>query len=111
MSGLATEAHARRLDPDTSHDAAAAISAHLPHKQMQVLRYAARVGEAGFTDLAMQENFSNHSSTYRTRRAELVDAGFIEDSGHRQQPGGKGRLYIVWRITDAGRAAAERIDS
>lgn len=110
IGGVATEAHARRLDPGTSHAAAEAITPSLPHKQAKVLRFAERMGAAGFTDLAMQDNFADHSSTYRSRRAELCEAGLIEDSGYRQQPKGRGRLYIVWRITPAGIAAVKRIE-
>jgi len=95
-------AFARRTDPDTSHDAAVAVTGRIRELHLAVLRYAATV--QAFTDPAMNAHFGVTSSTYRTRRAELVDRGAIEDTGARTTIGDKGRRHALWRITAKGRA-------
>ena len=96
------EARARNTDPDTSHLAAEEVSPHIRQLQMKVLCYAAGRGFGGFIDPEMNEDFGVQSSTYRTRRSELVDMGLIEDTGERLALGGKGRKHAIWRITDKG---------
>lgn len=108
IPGLATDARARHSDPSTSHEAACAISASLPQKQVAVLRFAARRGDQGFIDPELQANFADHSSTYRTRRAELASAGYIENTGDKRRDGAAGRRHIVWRITAMGVSEMER---
>lgn len=100
------EAHARHTDPDTSHEAAEAISPRLRELQALVLAYA-YANPSGFIDPEMNVHFETHSSTYRTRRSELVDKGMIEDTGAREQIDGKGRRFIVWAITEKGMDAHE----
>lgn len=95
-------AFARRDDPDTSHEAAREVSPHIRKVRLEVLEYAESCGRAGFTDAAMSAHFATHSSTYRTRRAELVDLGMIEDSGERVTLPDSGRRHAVWRITWKG---------
>ena len=74
---------ARRGDLDTSHLAAEDITPRIRILQAAVLSFAASCRPLGFTDPAMNEHFDTHSSTYRTRRAELVAMDMIEDSGER----------------------------
>lgn len=97
-------AFARRTDPDTSHEAAEQITPMVRALQIAVLEYAARCVPLGFTDPAMNEHFGVTSSTYRTRRAELVDMGMIADTGERRSLNGARRKHAVWTITDKGRA-------
>lgn len=92
-----SQAHARRDDPDTSHEAAAAVSPLLNEVQRAVLAFAKRRGRDGFTDPELSAYFSCDGSTYRSRRAELVADGLIEDSGDRRRPEEGGRRFIVWR--------------
>lgn len=99
------EAHARNTDPDTSHEAAEAIAPRIAQVQAAVLRFAALCGGRGFTDLDLNAHFASGSSTYRSRRAELVGLGLVEDSGIRTG-NGKGRKHALWRITEAGMAQA-----
>jgi hypothetical protein len=101
-------AHARRGDPDTSREAAEEVTPRIRELQAAVLRYAMQCGFRGFTDPAMNDYFDCRSSTYRTRRAELVALGLIEDTGNRIGEG-KGRKHAVWRITTAGYAKAAEI--
>jgi hypothetical protein len=96
---LLVEAHARRADPDTSHDAARSV--RVLKQRSYVLATARLIGS--FTDPELQvrvramypdQRFSD--SGVRTRRSELVTLGFIEDSGKRiTLP--TGRKAIVWR--------------
>ena len=95
-------AFARIGDPDTSHLAAEDITPRIRILQAAVLSFAASCRPFGFTDPAMNNHFETHSSSYRTRRAELVGMGMIEDSGERVCIGASGRKHAVWRITDRG---------
>ncbi len=101
----AVQAHARRDDLDTSHAAAEEVSPHIRELQAKVLDYARSRGRTGFTDVALNEHFETTSSTYRTRRSELVDKGLVEDSGERVALGGRGRKHALWRVTLKGLAA------
>lgn len=99
------EAHARHGDPETSHEAAEFISPHVQRMQRAVLEFAGEPESAdGFTDVALNRHFETTGSSYRSRRAELVERGFIRDSGERHTYGenGKGRRHIIWQITLAG---------
>jgi len=99
---------ARRLhrsnDPETSREAAKLVAPHLNALQKQVLDYAVSKGEVGFTDLDLNRHFDCTGSTYRTRRAELVDRGLIKRSGCRLRIGK--RAYVIWEITEKDRAEA-----
>ena len=97
-------AHARRDDMDTSRDAAEEVTPHIRELQIKVLEFAREHG-AGFTDVDLNQHFGTTSSTYRTRRSELVDKGLIEDTGDRVALGGRGRRHALWRITEKGLAA------
>ena len=102
-------ARARRDDPVTSHLAADHVTLSLRQIQQQVLGYAVSKGSRGFTDPEMNLDFGTMSSSLRSRRAELVDMGLIEDSGNRWKLGGR-TPHTVWRITDEGQAAWARLD-
>jgi len=86
----------RRDAQDTSVEAAESIAPSVPKIASIVFEYAAMRGSQGFTDEEMNEYFETHKSSYRARRAELVDRGLIEDSGVRVK-GPNGRNMIVWR--------------
>jgi hypothetical protein len=105
-------AFARRNDPDTSHAAAADITLKLRELQCAVLRYAADQSKRGFTDLEMIAHFGTTSSTYRTRRSELVAKGLVHDTGERRAAGEGGRKHAVWATTLQGEntLAAIRLD-
>jgi hypothetical protein len=51
---------------------------------------------AGLTDWEMEEISNDHSSTIRTRRAELVEMGLVRTAGTRKI---KGRNRIVWKLS------------
>ena len=87
----------RKNAKDTSIEAAKSIMLALPNIEAAVYEYAAMRGKQGFTDDEMNEHFKTHKSTYRARRSNLVEKGFIEDSGLRVM-GPNGRNMTVWRI-------------
>jgi hypothetical protein len=87
----------RKDAKDTSVEAAKSIMLALPNIEAAVYEYAAMQGTKGFTDDQMNEHFETHKSTYRARRASLVEKGFVEDSGIRVK-GPNGRNMTVWRI-------------
>ena len=87
----------RKDAKDTSVEAAQSIMLALPNIEAAVYEYAAMRGTRGFTDDEMNDHIETHKSTYRARRATLVDKGLIEDSGLRVKSP-NGRNMTVWRI-------------
>ncbi len=74
-------AHARRTDPDTSHEAAAAASVNIRRSQREVLTIFTRFGDMTDIDLVRRAgDLGSRQSTsgLRTRRSELVTQGRIE---------------------------------
>lgn len=99
------QAHARRTDPGTSHEAADAVTPDLRQLQARVADYAKRKGYSGFTDAEMSQDLDDSGSTYRTRRSELTARNIILDSGERRTWGDSPRLRIVWMHRDYVRNA------
>lgn len=99
MAAQARTLH-RRTDPETSRMAAEEVVPKLRKLQAEVLAFAQGCGFVGFTDLDLAKHFNNAGSTYRTRRAELVRLGLIEDSAKMKIQ--KGRAHTVWRCTQEG---------
>lgn len=87
----------RKDAKDTSVEAAKSIMLALPNIEAAVYEYAAMRGTKGFTDDEMNDHFETHKSTYRARRASLVEKGLVEDSGARVK-GPNGRNMTVWII-------------
>lgn len=96
----------RTTDPETSLAAAASISEHnLRVSQQAVLRYLR--GRGPVTDVGLVDGYEAASaanparfprqsvSGLRTRRAELVAAGLVKDTGRREALPSN-RLAIVW---------------
>ncbi len=100
---LEDRAHARRTDPDTSHQAAASISVDdLRESQRRVWRVIHNWGPLTDTDLCRLYRETvpapkQSDSGLRTRRRELVDAGLVFDS-QRQQQLASGRWSIMWEV-------------
>lgn len=90
------EAHARRTDPDTSHEAAAAVTPGLRELQQRVETFARMAGFDGFTDAEMEDKLDDPGSTLRTRRSELTARNIVLDSGRRRKFGESTRNRIVW---------------
>lgn len=93
-------AYARHTDPETSHDAADSVDQITETKQfiLEALRQPRN-------DLDMIQSFRSMlgapeatDQSIRSRRAELVDDGLVEDTGERvKMP--SGRYSIVWQRT------------
>lgn len=94
------QAHARRSDPDTSHEAAAAVTPGLRELQQQVEVFARSNGYDGFTDAEMEARLDDPGSTLRTRRSELTARNIVLDSGQRRTFGESPRRRIVWLHRD-----------
>lgn len=92
----ADRAHARSTDPQTSHEAADAITPHVPILRQRVHIYAHARGSMGFCDAQMETEIDEPGSSLRTRRAELTERNIILDSGRTMKFGDSPRERIVW---------------
>lgn len=108
-------AHARWSDPVTSHAAAKSLSEEKLRESQEAVLGVFRLWHTPMDDPLMIERYRGSVTPWqspsglRTRRKELVDLGYLEDSGERFiMP--SGRKSIVWRLTDkgSGRAALLR---
>lgn len=91
--------HARTTDPQTSHEAAESVK-NLTETQEYILKALVRPR----TDVDLLDAYRNlkfapiaSESGIRSRRAELVAAGLIVDSGERRKTP-SGRNAIVWKL-------------
>jgi len=95
------QAHARRSDPQTSHDAAASIrSASIETLRALVMQTIEAWGACDDTELVARIGRSGSvysPSGIRTRRRELTDDGLIVDTGMRVKLA-SGRMAIVWDV-------------
>jgi len=93
-------AHARRSDPETSHEAASSISPNqLRESQKEVWSLFRRYGpmtDRDLVDRAEPAGVVQSPSGLRSRRAELVTMGKLRDSGKRTTYGTSARRHIVW---------------
>lgn len=93
----------------TSHAAAASVKPVLRESQRVVLEVLRALGCGTDEDIHAHfiKEFLHHSwkpqsvSGLRTRRHELVEAGYVEDSGVTETLP-SGRESIVWRCSSAG---------
>lgn len=97
MTDLDPRTHARRSDPDTSHDAAARLGDQrsLMGKLLVVFLDGDRTAEQASLSLGLVPERANK------RVSDLSNLGLIEDTGERRV-GRAGRNQIVWTITRAG---------
>lgn len=89
----------RPSDPDTSRRAAESVSQRIGSIQIKVMRFAVAMDPEPFTDVELCTFYNNAGSTFRTRRSELVQRGFlqlVDDSGR----------FAKWGLTEEGRAWA-----
>lgn len=94
--------YARHTDPQTSHDAAASVT-NLTETKLHILQILS-LGDRTDEELILKYTIwgANNGWKYvsesgiRSRRAELVKAGLIVDSGKRKTLT-SGRDAIVWR--------------
>lgn len=95
-------AHARRTDPDTSHEAAHALTSDVVRRSQQIVLAALHnMGPSTDRDLYEQSASVRHYcslSGARTRRKELVVLGKVRDTGLRRMIGK--RRHIVWEAVE-----------
>lgn len=98
---------ARTENPETSHSAAKMAAADKASDRALVLRVHAE-HPTGLTDaeLAMMLR-QKQDGAFRKRRCDLTNLGFIAATEARR-PTPSGATAIVWRITEAGMAAADK---
>lgn len=109
LGELADRARARTTDPATSHEAAASIAPEdLRASQRFVLDVFRRYSPHRFCDESLIVHYgyalkarhvvaAQSDSGIRTRRRELVDAGYLRDSGEKVVLP-SGRRSIVWEL-------------
>lgn len=88
----------------SSRDGAIAVFPRSGTQRMAVLEAIAGAGDAGVTDDEIGEILDWSYSKLGPRRRELVEGGWVEDSG-RLRESNSGVDVIVWRITEAAREA------
>jgi hypothetical protein len=93
---------ARLTDPETSHEAAESVR-DVSETQQRILDLLTNKPQ---TDFQLVENYRRWNfgwfseSGIRSRRAELVSMGKVQDSGNREKLP-SGRNAIVWERTNA----------
>jgi hypothetical protein len=97
------DSRARTGDPSTSFEAVSGIMYKMTAIRITVLQHFAKYHM--LTDLDLQRLCDNHLATYRTRRSELTQMGYIRDSGQFKIQNGTKRT--VWVITARGLAMAK----
>lgn len=91
--------HARRTDPETSHEAAESVTNITPLKQEILQRLMTPMTDADLYELlTISSRLIVTESGVRSRRSELVQAGLVRDTGARQKLK-TGRNAIVWETT------------
>lgn len=91
-----------RHAPETSHLAAITNAPRSGTQRGRVL--AAIVARGGLTDDEIGRVVRLPGNAVRPRRGELVQGGFVADSGHRR-PSVQGNPAVVWEATPKGIAA------
>lgn len=86
--------------PDTERKAALDVYPRTGTQRRAVLDFIATAGDRGATDDEAREATGVRRA--RTRRHELMEGGWVEDSG-RQRKLQTGNLAEIWVLTDAGR--------
>jgi hypothetical protein len=71
-------------------------------QRAEVLDAIIGAGVSGMTDAELQRSLTMNPNTERPRRVELVEGGWITDSGQRRVSAGAD-LSIVWALSVAGR--------
>lgn len=87
-------AHARRSDPQTSHDAAASMGEALPNLEGLVLAQVRQAGDHGVTLDELCDALSIDKVTISPRLRPLCDKALVKASGKR--PGKSRRAQTIW---------------
>lgn len=87
-----------RDHPDTSKQAALNVMPRTGTQRLAVLEAVANGRDGGMTDEEIRDELGLRYSSECARRKELVDGGWLEDSG-RTRPTSTGQEAIVWVVT------------
>lgn len=90
--------------PETERAAAILTMPRTGTARIKVLAAIAGASD-GYTDDELQVALAMNPSTQRPRRVELVEQGWIEDSGRRRKTRG-GSQAVVWVLTEPGKRQA-----
>lgn len=93
---------ARADASDTMRSAAGLALPRTGTWRRKVLQAFVHYESGGLTDDEVQEFLNMNPSTERPRRIELVEMGWLADSGLRRRTQG-GREAVVWVLSPAGR--------
>lgn len=85
----------------TERESAISVYPRTGTQRRKVLDYIARCGHQGATDRELQQNLSIRRA--RTRRQELVEGGWVIDSGVTRRLPDTGNHAIVWILSDAAK--------
>ena len=89
---------ARLTDPETSHEAAESVTNITPLKREILQRLVTPMTDADLIrTLKIYSEIMVTESGVRSRRAELVQAGLVKDTGAREKLN-TGRSAIVWGL-------------
>lgn len=100
-------ATARRIDPETSHEAARSLDeAVVSRLQRTALLALVRLGGSGTNDEIVTET-GVEWNTITPRMRPLATKGMVREDGTRKSER-TGRRQIVWTLTPAGRREAEQ---
>lgn len=86
---------------DTERAAAYEVLPRSGSQRERVLHFVS-ANPAGVTDFEIADGTGLEASSVRPRRGELVEGGWLEDSGERRLSP-SGHPAIVWRVSRAGR--------
>lgn len=109
-TGRVATSHARTTDPETSQQAASRQEAdprilRIGTKKADVLEsFLSSPRTALLAAMWVHRNDDTIANIEGTRKrvSDLVRAGYLEDSGERDENPGAGTPSIVWKITKAG---------
>ena len=79
------KAFARTTDPETSHDAAATTTHHVPELEGRVLACLRQAGGEGATTKEMARSLRCDRDSLSPRMKPLRDKGLVRDSGMRRE--------------------------
>ncbi|WP_336156665.1 hypothetical protein [Amycolatopsis sp. VC5-11] len=85
----------------TSARAARLVEPRTGNQRGRILTFIVESG-AGSTDYEIERDLRIMGNSVRPRRLELVEGGYLADSGKTRQH--RGSEWVVWSATDAGRA-------
>lgn len=94
---------------DASGTSRAAAEAVAPRRGTQAYTILSAIADAqaGLTDYEIQRTTRVPASTERPRRGELVDGGYVRNTGRTRLH--DGRVWTVWEASDRGRDAIRSV--